>query len=373
MEYKLIKIIHIIPNLESGGGQRHLLDIIKHSDKAKFVNKIIVLKQAGMLESDFRKTGTELFILNQKIKANIQTLYRTIKIIQKEKPEIVITNFFGGHFYGRIAAKLVGGVKIIGIEDVIHKREIFYKIWIKKYLLNKLVDVIIACSGEVKDWIIKYENAPKEKIEVIYYGIDLKRFIPKNNDVEKLADKKEIIIGTVAILKKQKGLSYLIQAFCKINKIFPQTRLWLIGGARQNLPDNEEKFLKQLTQDLELNGKIIFWGDKKDVPEMLGKLDIFVLPSLFEGFGIVILEAWAACLPVVASRLKCIEEYATHKKNILFSESGNSNDIFKKIGYIIKDDLLRKKIAEEGFLRAQDFNIKKIIEKYEKVFLEILK
>lgn len=373
MENKLIKIIHIIPNLESGGGQRHLLDVIKHSDKTKFIHKIIVLKQAGMLENDFRKTEAELFILNQKTKANIQTLYRTIKIIQKEKPEIVVTNFFGGHFYGRIAAKLIGGVKIVGIEDVIHKREVFYKIWIKKYLLNKLADVTIACSGEVKDWIIKYENAPKEKIEVIYYGVDIGRFIPKNNNIDKLADKKEVIIGTVAILKKQKGISYLIRAFREINKFFPQTRLWLIGGARQNLPDNEEKFLKQLTQDLGLKDKITFWGDRKDIPEMLGKMDIFVLPSLFEGFGIVILEAWAARLPIIASHLKCIEEYAAHKKNILFSKPGDANDIFQKISCIIKDDLLRKKIAKEGFSQVQNFDIKKIVEKYEKVFLEILK
>ncbi|MBD3244584.1 MAG: glycosyltransferase [Candidatus Moranbacteria bacterium] len=372
MQKKIIKIIHVIINLESGGAERHLLDVISHSNRSKFEHQVIVLKEAGLLQVEFKKKKIKTYILGQKTKASLSLLLKVTKILKREQPQIVMTHLFGGHLYGRLAAKLAGIKHITAVEDVIHQRETKIRLFIKKHILNKIVDKIASMSFEVKDWLIKHENIKSEKIKVIHNGINLGRFKDKKPYLKVLTDKKEIIIGTVAILKRQKGLRYLIEAFNSLKNDFPNLRLWLVGGARQGLVDNEEEYLKNQVKKYKLSQKVVFFGDRSDIPDLLNKMDIFVLPSLFEGFGIVILEAWASGLPVIASKLRCIEEYATNQKNILFTEPKDPKDLQAKIQRLIQNDELRKKMTKNGNLEVKKFDIKKTAQKYDQFFIKLL-
>ena len=372
-----IKIIHVIPNLESGGAQRHLLDVLRFSDKTKFKHQVVVIKKAGFLLEDFQKADLDVVVLDKKFKADLGIFFKIYQIIKKEKPALVMTHLFGGHLYGRLAAKLAHNCKITAVEDVVHYEEPGFKIFLKRSLLGPLVDGMIAMSQEVKDWIVQKEKIDPKKIQVVHNGFERDRFIntvAKREEASAAAKRdKEIIIGTVALLKKQKGLSYLIKAFAEVKQKFPLTKLWLIGGARQNLPHNEKPELEALVKDLGLEQNVVFWGDQKNIPKFLKQMDIFVLPSIYEGFGIVVLEAWASRLPVIASRLKCIEEYAQDQRNLLFAKPADVVDLKQKIEKLIQDNALRQKLAEAGFERSKDFDIQQTVKKYEEFFKQVIK
>ncbi|MGK7896150.1 MAG: glycosyltransferase, partial [Xenococcus sp. (in: cyanobacteria)] len=111
------------------------------------------------------------------------------------------------------------------------------------------------------------------------------------------------IIGMVARLNSIKDHHTLIRSFSIVHRQFPNTELWLVG-------DGEEKEkLQNLVQELSLREQVVFWGDRSDIPEILGQMDIYAFSTTEEeGFGIALIEAMAAKLPIVASNVSACRE-----------------------------------------------------------------
>ncbi|MDO8601159.1 MAG: glycosyltransferase family 4 protein [bacterium] len=210
---------------------------------------------------------------------------RSFSLILSKKINLLHCQGFLGSCMGYCLSKITG-IPYIATVQRLEGKSFFKKI------VYRNAKVCIAASSAIKKY---FEEIGCSNIEVIPNGVDLKRF---NNLKRRPGD--GFIVMTVARLEKVKGIDYLIRAFARPGLLGrPGLKLFVIGDG------SERKNLENLTKELGLGESVKFVGQilPEGIPEYLAMADCFVLPSLKEGFGIAILEAMAASVPVVATRV----------------------------------------------------------------------
>ncbi|MCD6421775.1 glycosyltransferase, partial [bacterium] len=276
------KIAHLIDILEAGGAQKIVFDICSRL-KEKFAFSVWAF-EGGVNTERLQKEGIKVRILGthpEKIGFRYPlALWRTLrwvrKLYRKEQPQIVQTHLLGADMWGRLA--LPWKTKII---QTIHSAEPFrgkiterfgFKTLLFDRLMSAKTEVIIAVSEAAKKALLK-EGLPEKKIKVIYPGIETQKFSPSLQEREKWRRKwkvkeNELVIGSVGRLHPVKRYDVFLQALARLN--FPYQAV-LIGDGP------ERKKLCSLAK--KLKAKVLFLGERKDVPSILNGIDIFVLCS----------------------------------------------------------------------------------------------
>jgi len=248
-----------------------------------------------------------------------------------------------------------------------------YGRWRFKKMVSKLVlksaEAVIALTEDIKREI---EKICDRDVYVIPNGIDLERFenLSKEQSRGKLEIKQgEQIIIYVGRFRPEKGVQYLIQAMDIIRQKDANARL-ILGGEGP-----EEGNLKRLVEQLNLGACINFAGQipNEKVPEYMTASNVFVLPSLSEGFGIVNLEAMASGLPIVASKVGGLPEIITDGENGFLVEPKNPEQIAERVLLLLKDDELKGKISRSNKEKAKRYSWKNVVERLEQIYKEIAK
>lgn len=356
-----IKIIHILPSFKFGGAERLTVDLLKNLEHSKFEAKIIFIKPAAknIWEDELKKNNIPIIKLNKKSKIDIKIFFALVKILKKEKSDIVHTHLFLGHIFGILAAKLARVKCIVSTEHNLNYSEKFYHRLLRK-ITAKLTNVTIAVSEAVKYYTISYEGIKKDNIIVINNGVETERFLNR----KRRYNKQDLVIGSIGRLSKQKGFDFLINAIKRINN---DKITCCIAG--------EGEFMNNLQKQIELlnlQAKVKLIGRVNDVTGFLKKIDIFILPSRWEGFGIVILEAGLSGLPVIASRIDGIKEIIDDNDNGLLVNVGDEDQLAQKINDLIKNSKKREILGinlQNKIIKK--FNIKAITKQYEKIYISI--
>jgi len=209
-----------------------------------------------------------------------------------------------------------------------------------------------------------------KKISLIENGVNLERFSKKITDSlkESLGIKKEaLVIGTIGALTKEKGHFYLMKAIPKVVRKFSGAIFLLVGDGR------ERPFLKETISQLGISHRVIFAGMRQDIPEILSILDIFVLPSLNEGLPMALLEAQAARVPVIATRVGDVPKVINNGKTGILVPPMNPESLSDAIIQILFNKKLASEIAQKGFERVRDhFSSKRMGEKYLSIYKELI-
>lgn len=354
---KKIKVLHILPSLSRGGAEKVCFDIVSNLDREKFSPSLLLFKDNGeglAWKAKLKEIGVPLFSLKKNCKIDLKNIWQIYKTITSLKPDIVHTHL-GADVYGKIAARMAGIKAIVSSEHNINKSERKIITSLKK-ITAKWSDVIFPVSQAVKNDAMARYNLSSEKLVVIYNGIDINYFNnnnPKNNNLVK----DEIIIGAMGRLSTQKGFAHLIEAAEKIR--YKNYRILIAG-----IGELEDELRAQISV-LKLNEKISLVG-KVEPRDFLKKIDIFVFPSLWEGLGLVALEAAAMGKPIVASATGGISEIISNESGYLF-EPGNESDLADKINEVIlnsNEDIIRQKTAKAYEIISQRFTLDKMIFDY---------
>ncbi len=215
------------------------------------------------------------------------------------------------------------------------------------------------------------EKSFKGNISILPNGIAMEKFrdLSKQSLRSKFGmSQNEKIILFVGGLKSIKGVRYLIEAFKTVSQTVPGARLLLIGEGQ------ERHNLQALVKEKNLEEKVHFLGalPNEKVLEYMVASDIFALPSLFETFGIVNLEAMASGLPVVATRVYGVPEVVQDGVNGFLVEPKNSQQLAEKIVLLLSNDQLREKISLHNKETAKKYNWGDIVLRLEKIYLETI-
>ncbi len=358
-----IKIVYIINSLALGGAEKLLLELIKKTDKDKFDISLCTINGAGPLLSEFEKLGITLKIFQKKTKFDLNVIGQSKGFLKEIKPDIVHTHLFAGDTWGRIAAILAHVPVIISTEHNINLDENWLK-RIIKLILSWFTDKIIAVSQGVKDYTIKFEKINPQKLEVIYNGIDLNKF---NFRGLRQIELNKINAIVVARLAEQKGHRYLLEAMPDIIKKYPGFVLNILG--RGNLKDDLEK----QAQDLGIANQVVFKGTSLEPEKILNQMDLFILPSVWEGLGIAIIEAQAIGLPVLASNIGGIKELIEHKKTGLLFEPKDPQAIFEAVDLLLSNPEMAKQLVENAHSQVKEkFSLDNMVTQYEKIYLKLM-
>lgn len=208
-------------------------------------------------------------------------------------------------------------------------------------------DRYIAVSGALKEDFLKRSGVNPTKVTVIHNGIAMEPFRRAKPQPE-LTGLGSPLIGTALRLSRQKGIDVLVQAAPLIFQRYPRTALLVSGEGPL------AKQLKDTVVDMGLANRIFFLGFVENLPRFLASLDIFVLPSRTEGLGIILLEALACGVPVVATDVGGIPEIITSGSHGLLVPAQNPAKLAAGIETLWEDQNLRRKLAERGIERIRE-------------------
>ncbi|MBE9534800.1 MAG: glycosyltransferase family 4 protein, partial [Proteobacteria bacterium] len=242
-------------------------------------------------------------------------------------------------------------------------------------LLGKITHHHIALTPEECNDYLSLRVAQPNNTSVIHSGIDLQRF---SKGAKQRTEKRRelgfsphsLVVGYVGWLIPIKGVTYLVNAMAKIVEQHPKSLLVLVGKGDDK--GEEEIKLKEQVERAGLADKVRFLGWRPDVDEIMGCFDIFVLPSLNEGMGRVLVEAMAAGLPIVASRVGGIPDLVKHGENGLLVPPADTSALEKAISALLQDGARRKRMGKAGKKMCGPYSAEAMVEQIDVLYTELL-
>ncbi len=372
------KILFIVTQSEMGGAQRFVADASVWLAQQNY--QVIVAAGKGNGKLFDKLSGLKTYNLKHlKRMPNPLTGLRAVKeirhLLKQEQPDILFLCSTMAGILGSIAS--ASKKPMFGCPTPKHSMmRVIYRIggwafndprpwWQKKLILflekrtAKRKDKIIVNSQFDFDCALKHKIAPAEKLVKIHNGLDPNRieFLPKEAAQQKLGLSLNLpTVGAISNFYKTKGLEYLIKAAKNINSSFI-----IIGDGP------ERKNLENLIAELNLQDKVILLGRIPEARKYLKAFDILTLPSLKEGFPWVILEAMAAGVPIVATKVGALPEIITDNQSGFLVEPGNSQALAQKIKTLLQNPALQTKFSQNARQRLQDFSQQKMLSQTEQV------
>lgn len=291
--------MQVTHDLDYGGLQQVVVNLCKFIDKNTFNVSVLCLRNLGAYIPELKAMGINVHFFPQKINGvDYLSFLKVAKVFRREKVDIVHTHNTNPLIDGALGALLSGVKTVIHTDharDFPDKRRYMFAEWCLSHLVYKMVGV----SDHTVTNLRKYEYIPMKKLITIPNGIDGKKYqisIDKSKKMKELGITHEgPIIGLGVRITEQKGITYLLQAMPAILKRFPELSLVIAGTG--NLVD----ILKHEARELNISDNVFFVGPRLDMPELLKLFDLYVLPSLWEGLPMVLLEAMAAGCAIVAT------------------------------------------------------------------------
>ena len=292
------------------------------------------------------------------------------KIISKEKPDLINAHYASGYgTLGRLSGfnKKLLNVWGSDVYDFPNESKVKKRI-IEKNL--KSYTAIASTSYCMAEETKKYLEDKSKEIFITPFGVDTKKF--KNLNIEK--NKNELVIGIVKTLTENYGIEYLIRAIKELENTldienYKKIRLLIYGkGELKNK-------LEALTKELQIEDKVIFKGyiSNEDVPKALNEMDIFVVPSINESFGVAAVEAMACEIPVIAFSVGGLKEVIVDKETGYLVPKKDHKEIAKYLKKLILDKNLRTSLGENGRKRVlENYDWNSNVEYMIKIYEEII-
>ncbi len=284
-----IHIVYIIYSFSTGGMEKVIATLIANSCES-YVHTIVCITRSGRFE-DLLPKGTQVISMDKSPGNSPIFLLRLARLLKSLSPDIVHTLNWAG-MDGVIAARLAGIKNIVhgehgwGMEDPYGQNP--KRVWIRR-ILSFFISEYICVSQQIQDWLNTVIRV-SSPVNLIYNGVDTDEYCPGI-----IKDKQNRFhVGIVGRLDPIKDHACLIRAFQSIQDKIPEAQLSIIGDGA------ERSCLETMANG---DSRIIFWGDRPDVPELLKTLDVFVLSSLSEGISNTILEAMATSLPCIVTNV----------------------------------------------------------------------
>lgn len=370
-----IKILHCIRQGQIGGGESHLLDLVQNLNQDRFRSSVLSFTTGPMIDQ-LTKLGIQNFVVPTQLPFDIRTWGKVYRIIKRNQFNLI-------HIHGTRAlsnsfvAATRNNIPIIYTVHgwSFHNYQNFFRkkisILAERYL-SGFAKAIINVSEYNRQ--IGMANIPGLHSTVIQNGIDILKFKPslkrKNIRAEFNIEPDKILIGFISRMTYQKDPITLIKAFQLLQQKQENRdkfRLLMIGEG-----DLKEEAIK-LTKESNLTASVRFENFRNDVPDILAALDIYCLPSLWEGLPLGVLEAMASEKIVVASSVDGTREVINHGQNGYLFSSGDYEQLSRLLEEGCQKNATNEKIRLNAIKTIQDgFTVEKMVSKTERVYQDVL-
>jgi glycosyltransferase involved in cell wall biosynthesis len=357
-----MRVVHLMKSTGVAGAERHLLALLPGLRARGVDAQLMVLAErrggADALIAAARRLGVPVRGVRIFADCDPSLVWRLRGLLRELRPAIAHTHLVHADIHGIPAARLAGVPVVVTTrhnDDAFRRRPPLR--WIHRALWRP-VQAGIAVSEAVARFSVEIEGAPPRKLTVIHHGLDLPDYRPEREGIRRSlgCDSGELLVGMVGRLTEQKGMALGLEAFAAIAARVPRAQLLVVGDG----PLRER--LTARAQDLGLAGRTRFLGWRDDAARLMVGLDVFLAPSRWEGFGIVLLEAMAQATAIVASDVGAIPEIVEHGASALLAAPGEARQLADHLRTLLEDEQERARIGRAGRARLLErFTIDRMV------------
>lgn len=352
------RLVFLLEDLEYGGTQRQALELARRLDRSRFQAELWVLRNGDDLASVAEDYGIPVVWLARSGWVGPRSLLGLGKRLWANPPDLlmlltVIPNIWG-RLWGRLARVplIVGNCRGGAAPWRQHER-----------FLWPCCDHLLCNSTILKDFLVTRYGLPPARLTVVPNGVDTDFFQPGPNG----APDSPPVLLSVARLVPDKDHDTLLTAFSQLVEEHPTAELWLVG----NGPRRQD--LEQKVRDLNLYGQVKFLPVERDLRHLYHRADVFVLSSVAEALPNAVLEAMAAGLPVVATRVGGVPEAVVPEGTGLLVSPRDVSGLAAALGRLLNDPEARRKLGLRGRQRVlQQFSFKAMVSRHEAVWSRLL-
>ncbi|MCB9450137.1 MAG: glycosyltransferase [Anaerolineaceae bacterium] len=371
-----MRVVHVIKVTGISGAERHLLTLLPALQARGMEMHLALLTEPDNPVNEFAQAmqggGITIHRFTIGHDADARMAWRLRDLFYQLLPDIVHTHLLHADLYGIPGAKLAGVPVIITSR---HNDNAFRRRFPVRQVnggLWRMADAGIAISDSIARFAREVEGAPAHKIHRIYYGLDFDpNAVDRGEARHALRHELDLaegtpIIGIVCRLVEQKGVLYGLRAFWQIATASPAHLVIAGDGLLRDKLETE-------VQTLGIADRVHFLGWREDVPQLMAAFDIFLLPSLWEGFGLVLLEAMAQQTPVVASAVSAIPEIVAEGQTGLLVPPRNAEGLAGALLTLLNDLPLARHMGLMGQERLETtFSARTMIEATYRLYHDLL-
>lgn len=350
-----------------GGTETHVLELASRLNGSRFEVTVCALKGDDVIAEELRSRDVRVVTLGGRGKLDARVFLRLWRLVRRERPDIIHAFLFWANLACRVVGRLLHvKIRLSSYHDV-EVRRIWHRL-IPDRLTMRWTHANVCCSEAVCRSVRAQLGGEEKKYVAIPFGVDVERYDGAGSLKKRDLGLREesAVIGTVCrLVEPKKGLAVLLQAAARLKEqaVAPGFQLLIVGEGPAYVS------LRDRCERLGLTPWVVFAGMRRDVAGLLPLLDIFVLPSLYEGFGIAILEAMAAGRPVVATAVGGIPEVVVHGETGLLVPPGDPVALADALHELLAHPERARALGARGRERAREkFRIESIVRQHEALY-----
>jgi glycosyltransferase involved in cell wall biosynthesis len=369
-----IRVLQVITSLERGGAENHLLALLTHADRAAFDFETAVLSGEGELVRVFRDAGIQVHLLEARSRFDPFALRRLVRLLRAGRYDIVHSHLFRADIFAGLAVGQLGEHAPL-LVSTRHNDDRFFLnpfVGIAHYMISSRQDLIIAISDHIARFTVSRGVRYPARVRRVYHGMEPNVTEALERDGQLIRAElglgpQDFLVGNVGRLALQKGQRHLILAMPLLLERVPRAHAVIAG--RGDL----EEYLRDLSVEVGVADRVHVLGPRRDVPALMHAIDVFAMPSIWEGFGLVLLEAMSAGRPIVASRVATIPEIVLDGETGVLVPAGDPVALAEALAGLAHDSEQARRYGEAGRERLRrQFSIDKMVGDTELLYRELL-
>lgn len=351
MTSRRARVLYLSHAFMVGGAEEMVLNLVRHLPQ-RFEPQVSCINQAGPIGEEIRKTGVPFHVLG--LNPGLRRPFDLLGIrahLRDVRPDIVHTFLLTASLYGRLAAMLAQVPIIIGTEVNIYERKRAHH-RLAERLLMRGTDRVVVSAESVRDFYVEQVHADPQRVDVVYNAVDWSQLDttlpPGSIRAAAGVPVQAPLAGIIARLTEQKAHRYLFDAMATTPGL-AELHLLVVGDGelRQQLQQHAER--------VGLSKRVHFLGARRDLGDLLAAIDLFVMPSLWEGLPLSMVLAMGAGLPVIASRVAGIPEVVHDAETGLLVPAADVPALGAALVRLVSDQALRSRLgrAAAAFVRPR--------------------
>lgn len=336
------RVMQITWSLVAGGAETYALTLASGLDRRRYQVRMCGVDRGGALEPELACRNIPYDIMHRRNGLDWRLMWRMFRLFRQHRIQVIHTHHFNQLFYSLPAAKLLG-IRVIHTEHSVEaykKRRLRWALRCMSFFCRKIT--AIGVDGERT--LLEQVGIGRRKLQIIRAAVDLKRFhVDRDQAREQLRlEATDRVITIVARLYPEKNHQLLLRAFARIAQEKPEAKLLIVGDGV------EEQEIASTIARLGLGERVRMLGVRRDIPVILAASDAFVLCSDREGLPIAVLEAMAAGLPVIATRVGDLPQVVREKVTGLIVPPGDEFALAGAMAEVLADPERARRMGHAG-------------------------
>jgi glycosyltransferase involved in cell wall biosynthesis len=357
---RLLKILHIDPERHWGGGEAQVFGLLTYLAERGHRSDLLTHPE-GQLYQKSQALDVKTLPLVLRNDVDVRSAPKLRRLIRHENYDLVHLHTKRAHGFSMWLPHAWPSPKYVVTRRMDYPES---DTWYTRYLYNRTVNGVVAISDKIVH-LLTDAGVKREKIRLIHSGIDPRPF--ETPPAAPFSSDSRLVVGTAAVLEERKGHCHLLEAARRLKAQGLRIKYRLAGDG------SLRRCLEEKSGQLGLTAEVEFLGFVSDMPSFMAQIDVFVLPSLFEGLGVSVLEAMAAGKPVIASRVGGLPEVVVDTVTGLLVAPRDAEGLAGAITKLAGNRAMARQMGQQGRERLKgNFTLEQMARKNEAYYFDLL-